>query len=431
MRGRLAHFEPMRLPFKGFALALAAVLLVPVASLLVLTDGHAVVDEPPSVTTADVDRAVAAMRQVSASLQQSPGAHQSLRVAEHDLAVWSLYAVRQRLPVVRTQVRVDAGKAQLRASWPWRIGRWVNVTLELQQAAGLPQLTRLQIGWLPLPPGAVEPMIRRVGPALGWPVADGLALARVVDTVEFTADAVIVTHRLSPAVLAQVREAVAPTASNAPRYRAQWELIAAISRDAGPHASLLAFLQPVFALAHERSARPGADAAAEHRAALLMLTLWATRRPPDQWVSGAASWPVPAPVELRLNDRPDTALHFLVSAVIASQADAELADAVGLWKELSDSAAGGSGFSFNDLAADRAGTLFGSLAVGRPRAFQEALGGVVAEADLMPATAGLAEGLTEADFIAQYGGAHGEGTQRVRVEIDRRLAVLPWVQRLR
>lgn len=421
----------MRLPLKGFALGLAAVLLVLVAVLLALTDGRAAVDELPPVTTADVDRAVVAMRQVSASLHQSPGAPQSLRVAEHDLAVWTLYAVRQRVPALRTQVRVDAGMAQLQVSWPWRIGRWVNLAVELRQTVGLPQITRLRIGWLPLPPGAIGPLLQRIGPALGWPVDDGAALSEVVDRVEFTSDAVVVRHRLSPAVLARLREAVAPTADNAPRYRAQWDRIAALSRASAPQASLLAFLQPAFALARERSAFPGADAAAENRAALLMLTLWATHRPPDQLVSGAASWPSPVAVELRLNDRPDTALHFLVSAVIASQADAELADAVGLWKELADSAAGGSGFSFNDLAADRAGTLFGSLAVGRPLAFQEAVHGVAAEADLMPATAGLAEGLSEADFVAQYGGAQGEGTQRLRAEIDRRLGTLPWVQALR
>ena len=39
-----------------------------------------------------------------------------------------------------------------------------------------------------------------------------------------------------------------------------------------------------------------------------------------------------------------------------------LSDVIGLYKEIEDSR-GGSGFSFNDIAADRAGTRFGEKAV--------------------------------------------------------------------
>ena len=55
--------------------------------------------------------------------------------------------------------------------------------------------------------------------------------------------------------------------------------------------------------------------------------------------------------------RHDLPRHFWVSAGLAVISDSEASMAVGIAKEMMDSA-GGSGFSFIDLTADRAGTLF-------------------------------------------------------------------------
>ena len=50
----------------------------------------------------------------------------------------------------------------------------------------------------------------------------------------------------------------------------------------------------------------------------------------------------------------DLAQHFIVSAVIAAAGGTPIAAAAGVYKELND-ARDGSGFSFSDIAADRAG----------------------------------------------------------------------------
>lgn len=52
--------------------------------------------------------------------------------------------------------------------------------------------------------------------------------------------------------------------------------------------------------------------------------------------------------------------------MLAAYAGTPLADVVGLFKEMEDSR-GGSGLSFNDIAADRAGTRMGELAVSQQR----------------------------------------------------------------
>ena len=76
------------------------------------------------------------------------------------------------------------------------------------------------------------------------------------------------------------------------------------------------------------------------------------------------------PLIVTLQQRWDYPLHFLISALVAAEAGTPLADAVGLWKELTDARRGGSGFSFEDLAADRAGTRFGELAIRDPARLQ-------------------------------------------------------------
>ena len=122
-------------------------------------------------------------------------------------------------------------------------------------------------------------------------------------------------------------------------------------------------LQPLLVLAAERTAAAPQTTtpAAENRAALVVLAFYVNGKGLDAIHPPAASWPRPAARRVTLASRGDTAQHFTISAALAATAGSPLSDAVGLYKELEDSR-GGSGFSFNDLAADRAGTRFGELA---------------------------------------------------------------------
>lgn len=64
--------------------------------------------------------------------------------------------------------------------------------------------------------------------------------------------------------------------------------------------------------------------------------------------------------------RTDLAQHFIGAVVLSASMNRRVANALGEAKELSDSQAGGSGFSFVDLAADKAGSRFGELVVSTP-----------------------------------------------------------------
>ncbi len=102
-----------------------------------------------------------------------------------------------------------------------------------------------------------------------------------------------------------------------------------------------------------------------------------------------------------------------------------LSDEAGLFKEELDAGEGGSGFSFSDLLADRAGTLF-ALAATRDeqsaRRMQDRLAAGFEIDEIFPPAADLPEGIPDPQLQAEYGGVGGERYKEVIREIERRLA---------
>ncbi len=125
-----------------------------------------------------------------------------------------------------------------------------------------------------------------------------------------------------------------------------------------------------------------------------------------------------------LRGRTDWPKHFFVSASLTVVSHRAVSDQTGLLKEELD-ADGGSGFSFGDLAADRAGTTFGQAATrdeAAARAMQDRLDRGFRVDDFFPLAADLPEDLTDAEFQARYGGVGGAGYERVVEEIEKRVS---------
>jgi hypothetical protein len=128
-------------------------------------------------------------------------------------------------------------------------------------------------------------------------------------------------------------------------------------------------------------------------------------------------------VQLQLRGRRDLAQHFLVSAAITASAGSGMADFLGLYKELGD-AMGGSGFSFADMAANRAGVEMAKLAAGSGKSALEVqafLSGQVLEDDIMPRVDHLPEGIMEMEFRRVYEDVDSEAYGLMEEEIKRRL----------
>jgi len=126
---------------------------------------------------------------------------------------------------------------------------------------------------------------------------------------------------------------------------------------------------------------------------------------------------------ITLHGRRDLSQHFWVSASLAVLSDDAKSMTVGIAKEMMDSA-GGSGFSFVDLTADRAGTLFTVAATRNEesaRAMQARIRNGVVIAEFVPNPLDLPEGIGNDEFQVEYGGLGGDRTKKIVEEIRRRL----------
>jgi hypothetical protein len=135
--------------------------------------------------------------------------------------------------------------------------------------------------------------------------------------------------------------------------------------------------------------------------------------------------------QVLVHGRTDLSQHFWVSAALVVLADANRSLAIGLAKEAKDSNPGGSGFSFVDMLANKAGIRFAVVA-GRDadaaRDLQLRIARGIGTGDLVPPIDGLPEGLSRDEFQSGFGGIGGAETRRLFAEIDRRIAGLPPLQ---
>ncbi len=125
-----------------------------------------------------------------------------------------------------------------------------------------------------------------------------------------------------------------------------------------------------------------------------------------------------------LQGRADLAKHWILSAALTSILGSQTAENLGEWKELHDSLPSGSGFSFVDLAADRAGVRTALLALDSRSAIatQEKLSRASDDSMLPISLLEKPEGLSEASFVERFGSLEGENYREAVAAIDRILA---------
>lgn len=323
------------------------------------------------------------------------------------------------------QARLADGRLAIDASLPLArvVGAgWANLRIVFADGATLPDIESLAVGSLELPGWAARPLVELLARLVDPGGADAPPLRSLARGVRLTPDRAQLVYEWRADVPQRLFARLMPPEQQA-RLKVYHERLAQALRATPRTARVAALLQPMFALAAERSAA-GADPLAENRAALLTLALYATGRPLSRALPQARAWPRLPWRLVVLRERIDFAQHYLVSAAIAAGAGGSLADVLGLAKEVSD-ARDGSGFSFNDLALDRAGIRLGEQALARPAALQARLAAGVTDADIAPDVADLPQFLPEAVFVERFGGIGAPDYERMLAEIDARIAALP------
>jgi hypothetical protein len=343
-------------------------------------------------------------------------------ISQADLDIALNYAA-NRFARGGASIKLGQGSAHVQASVAlpgWAMGRYLNVDAGLRQTTGLPEFDHLRLGALPVPASLANAIWHKVLKALQSSGDFGLA-ANVVKTLTARPGQLGVLYAWNGQAADQLKGALVPKDDQA-RMKAYQIHLAQFTNTprANLEMPLSMLLQSLLSLASER----GGDSVAEHRAAMVVLAFYVNGKGLAHLVPQAQTWAPLRQYKVTLDGRHDFAQHFSISAALAATAGSPLADAVGLYKEVDDSR-GGSGFSFNDIAADRAGTRFGDLVTtSAARKLQPMLTEGLKDSDLLPQVKDLPEFMQESEFKRRYGGIGGANYNAMMADIESRIAGL-------
>jgi uncharacterized protein YfiM (DUF2279 family) len=288
-----------------------------------------------------------------------------------------------------------------------------------------PLWPQVSIGPIPLPDALTRAIANRLGERyLGAPVDTLVRVALVTE-----APAVVLNVTATPAMRARVMgvraELGGPVTPD--MFAAYCGALRAHRKvSAVQDQRLEASVRQLFRVAQQRVAAPRADVQLEAQAAWMVLAQ--VNGPGAARVLGQSGDGCgPGSFAGLLAGRLDLARHLTLSVALTYLADSHTARAIGEFKELDDSRRGGSGFSFADIAADRAGVRLAHAAMAdaaSARVLIDKLANV--DALLPPALIrDLPEGLSEEAFAGQYRDIASPAYRDLVARIDTALETLP------
>lgn len=395
-------------------IAIALVLGAMVALGLLATSAEPWVPEKPHATAEQV--AAARTLANEARLSREKGKPVELELGRAELEAISAM-VTQGFAPNRFDAALRDGVLSLTASRPL-LFRWINLRAEASGTSeGVPEFA-VRIGKIPLPRwlsqwglGLVQERMAANGGTL--PPIDTILRSTRIDRDTVTASVLVPPGSL----LAHARATGAPPIED--------DTVAAIYCG-------LAIRQgseptPLLAQQLQRALAASEPTPEGHGAALVALALFSLGPEAKELAgSGIALGSCTAPpARLTLQGREDWAKHWALSAALEATTGSRISAAIGEWKELADTLARSpllapgdpSGFSFVDLASDRAGMKTarrlldpGELVAVRTKLLS------AGDAELLPASAlVLDDGLSETEFAARYGATDDP---RFRAKVD-------------
>ena len=312
-------------------------------------------------------------------------------------------------------------------------GKYVNVRILIEPSTEGLQIGRLSVGDIEVPTAIVRPVFILIMDQLVG-AGRGKAFLETIRSVQVTGSQVRIAYRPKDGLLDDLKSAAKDTvAAGDPKItKIYWQKIYEIHRTTptGSRVSMVQYLQPMFTLAKQRSA--GGNAVEENKAAIFAMAMFFGDIRLERFIGKVREGEFaggPRKVShVRLQDRHDWVQHYLLSAGLTLAGGRGIADFMGEVKEVQDATNKVSGFSFTDLAADRAGARFAETATGsvdRARRMQEFLSRPIGEKQFFPEIRDLPRGLTAVQFKARYGELDGAKYKSMVAEIDRRIATIP------
>ncbi len=360
-------------------------------------------------------------------------------LSESDLNTLLNYGVRHGLGSERLFTKIELTEKTAHAWVTFElvanpIGRYLNAFISLKNSGAFLDIDHLKAGRLTIPGIVVNPAIKAVNHLLLYSeLYESLSRhVQAVKKISVLRGYLNLVYEWDPGSLGAINE-------NGRKFLLSKEhqeklvlyynkLVQTLAPHKHKKVSLAVVLKPMCIFSEQQS-KISSRPVLENTALFQVLSLYSIRKGLKDIVREDLQKQMEpfVPVSFTLYDRTDLPKHFLISAGLAVSAGSKLSNFIGLAKEVDDSSKG-SGFSFADLAADKAGVRIGELAVGSPEKailFQQRMNEIERETDFMPLIDGLPEGIRKLEFKKRYTDLDSESYAMVNDEIDKRIKDCP------
>jgi hypothetical protein len=302
----------------------------------------------------------------------------------------------------RIDAKLSDGELRARASLPLPLGLWLNASASATgHHSGFPRY-KLEVGRISLPTAVGRLIAELARTTLRMRGSTIPPLDELVQNISIERDQVLARVNL-PDETGLVDAAIAISSRDLNPALVE-EILCEIAdaQRADPTQNLSELIRRTF------SKGPAVNTEEYNRASFVAISLAVVGRgaeallPEGRELRKKCAVPGGA---LRLQRRADLAMHWALSAGLTSVFGARAAENLGDWKELDDSLPQGSGFSFVDLAANRAGVQTALLALDRQTAAEtkDQLSRATDDYMLPSALLQAPEGLSDATFVERFG----------------------------
>jgi hypothetical protein len=415
----------MKILLRIFLLLLCALILLCILLVVFGVSDTPEIELDWSLTRDDIIRAKKILREGS---KTKPHEIATIELSHDDLNLAANYLLnRYSKSAVQISLKANKLKFEVTTTLPEnRLGKYLNVTFRLgnEEGSQLPTITKFKAGKLLIPAKLAGFIINTL---IEHSTLNNyfILATRPIQGVKIDPEKITISYFSNLETLIAARNVLTHT-DNPPALSIYQQKIADIIAHHDPNwrLSLAELLKPLFEIAYQRSSLD--NAIQENRLVIISVNDYVNKKQNKQFL------PVSTPTQGKqyvafLYKRSDLAQHFIGSAALTASVNDQVAKVVGEEKELSD-AHGGSGFSFVDLAADKAGTRFGEVATSSPesaRKLQLAMTKIKDYTDFMPDPRDLPEKMNEADFKRRYGAIDSAAYQELSKKIDARIAAIP------
>lgn len=416
-----------------FKLFFISLFIIPLTAIVILS--MALQDRPLYVEKTKItDREITQVRdfiEKNNPLYFKQGEQRNIHIPEKQIALLSRY-LQNKLPgSPQAKIKLFNHAAFMVASIKLppspadTLGNYLNLTGQLIQSGNSIRIKSLKIGDLHIPDVITDKLLTIAHKELASRSPEYRAAMNSISSFQLRNKSLDIAFIWDKNIARQVQNKMANSIFSADMmarisiYTQQLSKLISTINESRP--SLTKLLQPMFSFAQERSRSQ--NPVLENRALFIVLGAYMLNKNIPEFMGD----PMAAPLTYRnfyLSQRSDLSQHFLVSAALTALSDPSVAHAIGLEKEVSDSR-GGSGFSFADLAADRAGVTIANTAMASDnyaRMVQERLSRSRYESDFMPDIQHLPEGLQHINFRLIYQDTNSETYKEVIRVIDQRIA---------